>query len=361
MDTEEVFREMIASGVQAPSGDNCQPWRFVIVHDSLHVFFIPGRDYSLYSWGHRASFLAQGALIENMVITASARGYGVDIKLFPDNKEEDLVAILELKNASIKKDILYDYIPLRTTNRKPYDKDSKISELQKKELLKTAEEVGGGKVVLEEKKREIAVFGKEVGTNEKVLFENKYLHKFFFDHINWSKREDKKKKIGFYIKTLEVKFFEILIFRLIRRWPILRVINKIGFSDFVAKENAKTYSSAAIIGGVVIKENTRENFVIAGRVFQRIWLKATKFGLSLQPCAGIPFLKQIVTFGGGQNISKKHSSIVNDAYGRISKIFGAEKQVLAMAFRIGLSEKPSAKTLRLDPNIRRGEKAGYDF
>ena len=64
----EEIKEVINLGILAPSGENCQPWRFKIEGDILSVYLIPERDDSLYSWGQRASLLANGALIENLAI-----------------------------------------------------------------------------------------------------------------------------------------------------------------------------------------------------------------------------------------------------------------------------------------------------
>ncbi len=77
------FERILTAGNSAPSGENCQPWHFVVRGASIEVHLLPERDQSAYAWGQRASYLANGAAIENMVIAASAEGYRVIVNYFP--------------------------------------------------------------------------------------------------------------------------------------------------------------------------------------------------------------------------------------------------------------------------------------
>ncbi len=69
------MQKILEAGVRAPSGENCQPWRFVVAGDTLSIFNIPERDLSPYNFNQLGSMVAHGALIENIVIAATAFGY----------------------------------------------------------------------------------------------------------------------------------------------------------------------------------------------------------------------------------------------------------------------------------------------
>ena len=73
----------------APSGENCQPWRFIVDGDKIKIFNIPERDTSLYNVLQFGSFVAHGALIENMLIASSAVGCRGIIQLFPDPRDKN--------------------------------------------------------------------------------------------------------------------------------------------------------------------------------------------------------------------------------------------------------------------------------
>ena len=58
---EQIIREL----VNAPSGDNSQPWRFEMGDSEVRLFNLVGRDATLFNFKNRGDFLAHGALIEN--------------------------------------------------------------------------------------------------------------------------------------------------------------------------------------------------------------------------------------------------------------------------------------------------------
>ena len=102
--SSEIER-ILNAGNQAPSGENCQPWRFLVRGLTIEIHLLPERDQSAYSWGQRASFLANGAAIENMIIVASAEQYRCDVTYFPDtNNEWHVATILLIKDENCKPD-----------------------------------------------------------------------------------------------------------------------------------------------------------------------------------------------------------------------------------------------------------------
>jgi len=46
---KEVIKKIIEAGIMAPSGENCQPWRFEVRGNKISIFNIPERDTSLYN------------------------------------------------------------------------------------------------------------------------------------------------------------------------------------------------------------------------------------------------------------------------------------------------------------------------
>ena len=84
---------------------------------------------------------------------------------------------------------------------------------------------------------------------------------------------------------------------------------------------------------------------------QRIWLQATKMGLSIQPVTGVIFFMQRIIAGETQEFSSKHIELVKNAYAIITEIFGLTKGTIAMLFRIGYGGLPSARSLRSAPSV----------
>ncbi len=334
----------------APSGENCQPWRFKVEGNKVFIFNVPERDQSLYSWGQWASFVAHGALIENMSIAASHLGYELLLDFFPAASDKNLVVIGTLQKNEKKDDVLFNSIQRRTTNRKPYEKKM-LKNKEYKELLNLPR-YGNAHVILTQDEKKKQIIAHAASMNEKLLFENRYLHTFFFSHINWTEKEDEEKKIGFYIKTFELPKPAERAFKLFSNWRALQMLNKIGASAMVAKTNAGIYASCGAMGVIVINDKTPKDFVMAGRVFERIWLKATSMGLSMQPLTGILFLMYRIRAGKTSEFSPSQIQLVTVAYGRMAEAFGiSPEKTMAIAFRVGKSSLPTARALRLKAQI----------
>lgn len=347
---DAAIQKIIEAGTLAPSGENCQPWRFRVRGREVDVFNVPERDYSLYSWGQRASLVAHGAVLENMAITAGFWGYQAEIIFFPNPSNENWVATVLLRPGENQKDPLFEAVALRTTNRKIYKQEVLLPE-QKNKIMATGQVEGQGRVVLVEDRKKVEQFAKLASANERILFENRFLHSFFFKHISWTNEQDERVKTGFYIDTLELPPPAKAGFKLFKNWFILNAFNKLGLSKMVAKENAKIYSSASAIGSIVIKNNSAEEFLGAGRLMQRVWLTVTEQGLSLQPLTGIIFLMQRILGGEVKELSSPHVELIKKTYLEMKAVLGAREETLAMCFRIGKSDAPSARAKRLPPEI----------
>jgi hypothetical protein len=350
----ETIRKILEESVQAPSGENAQPWRFGIRGNEIHVMNIPERDRSPYNFRQRASFVANGTVIENISIVASAHGHDSEIALFPDGSNPDLVAVISLvpeKSEGKPKDgSLYPYIVRRTTNRKPYAR-TPLAPREKKELLDLDGDVPGTGVFLTDRKEDIVALAHVGSMNERVAFENKFLHDFLFDHINWTDEENEAKKIGFDIKTLELPPPARAGFSIFKHWGPVSVFNKIGLSKAIWKQNGTQYASAAAIAIIAVDGNADEDFVRAGRMTQRFWLTATRLGLSLQPMTGILYFMQRILADTPEPFSARHVELIKESYEKICGAFNVRGKTIPMMFRIGHSDPPTAQSLKLPPEM----------
>lgn len=347
MISKEIIKEIINYGVMAPSGENCQPWTFTVGSDTIYVFNKPEIDNSLYGWGKRATYLSLGALLENMIIASQNYGLNYKLELFPDPKNDNLVFKLILFPGNFEKNPLLNSIKQRTTNRKKFY-NKPLTQLQSTEL-NSIKPIGKAKFKLIEDPVKIKEIGTIGGINEKILFTNKLLHTFFFNHINWTKQEDEQKSFGFFIDTLELPPPAKLLFKpVIKNWKILKFLNKFGFSTMVSKENGKMYGQSPAVGAVIISDNSKESFFDAGRVMQQAWLTLTKNNLYAQPLTGVIFLKLKILAKETEHLTAKHVNLINRSYSTLEKIFQTNpNESIAMMLRIGESSPPSAKSTRL--------------
>ncbi|MDE1919087.1 MAG: nitroreductase family protein [Patescibacteria group bacterium] len=339
------LERILEAGNSAPSGENCQPWRFVVRGNTISIHLLYERDQSAYSWGQRASYLACGAVIENVAVQASAEGYRTDIRYFPNQNDSWHVADIFLeKDGNIRADLFVPFISKRITNRKPYANDPLTGE--ERAALFSAAAQAGGDFSLVEKEGDIKLLGRIGSTNEQVMLANRSLHQFFFSHVSWTKEEDEQKKVGFYIETLELPPPAKAMFKVFRHWPIMRILGALGFNHIVAKQNGVTNAAASAIGALMITQTEPLDFVKVGRAAERLWLAATARGLSFQPLTGVLFFKLKIEGGEGMAFASYEQKLIMDAYQKASEVFDSGGKHIAFMFRVGHGDAPSAHAVR---------------
>lgn len=348
----DTLLAILKRAVNAPSGENCQPWKFSWSDDSamLSVYNVPERDQSLYNVGQNGSLLAHGALIENISLVAGTHGYSVGVTAKSDAQQPDLVATIEFKPESAQSDELASSIEKRCTNRKIYS-PIQITSGELDNLKQSTENFPliESKFIVD--KEMIANLSKSMSMNERIVFEHQKIHYFFFSHIRWTKEEEAREKNGFFLPTLELDSKQQSAMKLFRSWRIVKIFNYIGVSKMIARDNEKHYRSSSLLGVITIEDNSKESLLSAGRAFQRIWLTVTKLGWSLQPATGIVLLKLAIDNGAGNEFSKKQQDMIHNAYKEFENGFQVNGNKIALMFRIGKGGEPSAYSQKMEPQI----------
>lgn len=353
---EDLIRGILETSVNAPSGHNCQPWKFIVKEGFLYIRNLPDKDKTLFNYNQRGSLTAQGALIENMVIVASKYGLKSEIELFPQTDDPDLVARVKFFESSEKYsyEYLHQYILKRTTNRKAY----KIAPLTKTNQVEIDDHVRQealerNTLVLVSDRRGISKAAKLLSVGDRVLFDNFYLHKALFSVVNWTLDEEKRRREGLYVGTKELPLPIRLIFKyLISNWNLMSRLSSLDLPSKMARKRESLYIRCSAIGLVVAAGDSDTDFVNAGRVLQRMWLKATSLGLSFQPVSvGLLYLGQQLQKEQPGEITPKQHSYITAAYKEILGLFSLGKRIPSFSFRIGYSEPPTASSLKKPAEI----------
>ena len=229
----ENIRKIIEAGIRAPSGENAQPWRFVVRDDVIELWNVPERDQFHYNYKQLASYIAHGAAFENMRVAAPVYGYRASKTMFPKPVEPNYVARIDFQKTNPQKDTLYQAVLKRATNRKPYEARP-LGEEARAIFSNLRVENSGVELFFTEEAASIKKLAEVGGTNERVMLENRAFHDYFFAHLNWTRKEDDRKRYGFYIKTLELPPPAQVMFRIIKRWPVCKTFNKLGFAKMAA-------------------------------------------------------------------------------------------------------------------------------
>lgn len=167
MITREIITKILETSVNAPSGSNSQPWSFQVTDNEILVFAHPEKDHPILNYNHRGTWIAHGALVENIKIAASAFGYRPLIQIFPDGIKLNPTAKIKLEKGIPTEEGLFQVIPWRATNRKRYELRPLTTE-QKKYLAQSVEEVGGqARIVWLEDREQINRLGRVAAADRK--------------------------------------------------------------------------------------------------------------------------------------------------------------------------------------------------
>jgi nitroreductase len=346
---EKIYK-ILESGGQAPSGSNSQPWKFVITGNKVEILAFPEKDHPILNYRCRGTWVAHGALIENLLIAASALGYKTDLELFSLSPTSRVTAEITFTEDVIQKDGMFDAIIKRATNRKPYA-NTPLTKEQKDGLYTEAKKVGSGEFLIVEDPEKIKVLAKASSMNEVILLEEPAMHKLFFEEIVWTEKEEKEKRTGLYLKTMELEAPQEKVLKLFKNWRIMRFMNHFGVAKGIAKTNEKSYANSPAVAAIIIND-TDDEFLSAGRIMERVWLKATSMGLSCHLMTGILFFWQRIKNENDNAFSEKHRALIAKAYEEIAKTLGLKgsDKTISLLIRIGHGGEPSGFSSRISIN-----------
>lgn len=346
MDKQKI-QKILEAAAKAPSGDNMQPWSFEILGDGSEValFNLPEKDDSYYNYQQKASYIAHGAVLENIVIAAQQLGAGADIELFPESLNPDLVAKIKFSPQQAQEHPLYPAIFSRNTNRfffkqQPIAGDviSQMLEHNNNDSLK---------LYLETERQKIQSLAKILKINDRLVFEIKSIHSFLFDKIRWNKQQVESTQDGMPIGTLGLTVLEQLFFPLLKFWHVVKAFNGVGLSRIVGLKGWIGSRNASMLGMISMKSTDNRAFVESGRLLQRIWLESAKQGLAFQPVIGLSLLIYRAENDALSELSFAHRQLILKARSALIEFFNLDSsEFLVTGFRIGAPIKRPVSTLR---------------
>lgn len=349
MNFNETIKKILDAAINAPSGSNSQPWKFEVEREILRVFAEPEKDHPILNFRNRGTWIAHGALLENIQITAAEMGYEALARIFPDPSKPKLTLEIKFTRRNTAGHPLFGAIVKRTTNRKPFERlPLKPDEMAA--LKRTASDANNPQLLFIESDDQKKMIAEASSMNEVVMLGQQRMHKLFFDEIVWTPEEERQRKSGLYLPTMELKPPQQKALKLLRNWNVMRIFNLFGFPKLIARDNAKVYAETQAMGAIVV-ENTDISFIKAGQLMERLWLTATSLNLQFHLLTGVLFLNQTITNGNTGLFSPKQERTIKNAYQTITQTFGVKSGLLAIVFRVGRDGQPTARSSKKLPDI----------
>ncbi len=280
----ELLTRIVDRARWAPSGDNTQPWRFEFLGDHhLLVHGFDTRDHVVYDLDGRPSQLAVGALLETIVIAASAEGFACQVVRRPDTPETHLLIDVRLaRDERLSPDALAPFIEKRVVQRRAMS-TRRLTAEQKQAL---AASLSTGFVVLWfETWPERYRMARLMFDNAKIRLNIPEAYPVHKAVIEWNARfsEDRIPSRALGVDPLT----EQLMHWAMKSWQRVEFLNRWMFGDLLPRIQMDMipglYCGAhlALLAPTVLA--TVDDYVAAGRALQRLWLTATSLDLLIQP------------------------------------------------------------------------------
>lgn len=301
-DFREVARRCVEAAILAPSSHNTQPWLFRITDSEIDVYADETRWLKVADASKRELFISIGCAIENLVISAGHHGYRTEVRYFPNPENETLAATVAFEHTDGQTDDLFEAIPLRHTNHKEYRPNPIVPE-DRMRLENSFQEEGVGLYLTDDAdiKRRV---------EELVVLA---------DSLQFSDPEFRE-ELGYWIG--EGVFGAPWLIAKISQFAVTHL----NLGNSTARKDTEVLMSSPLLGIICSETDDRTTQVRTGRAFERVYLKATLMGLSLQP------MSQIV------EIPK-----IRD---EISKLVPVPGAIAQQPFRLGFADPETKRTPR---------------
>ncbi len=283
--TSEQFLSLVRAGILAPSADNRHPFRFAYSSDTIRV---RGDESFLNASYHRGILLriSLGAVVQNLMLEAGTQGFGVRTHWFPDPADPAFVAQLGLSAGGDAEPQLAAAIPHRHTNRKLYFQGPPLDPEQLETLEHEVELVAGARLVWLDARPVRGKALRLIRLSEAERFRNRPMHEELFSSVRFDVGWNRVSDEGLAPGALGVEPPLRPIFRSLRHWSLMRLLNFVGGHHFMGiRAGDMPCRFAPHLAVIVTDWAVEQGAVAVGRAFERLWLRAQASGLALQPLA----------------------------------------------------------------------------
>ncbi|PCJ57391.1 MAG: hypothetical protein COA79_16110 [Planctomycetota bacterium] len=341
---EVKIKECLEAGIAAPSGDNVQPWRFLIKGNQVEFHRDP-KDKSFFNVNQRATYLSCGALLENVIIAGKHNGLKSEMQTFSAEERGTLFAIIDFSETEKEPQPLMDCILKREANRKMYSKEIVPDSFLERLKQQLSDEYNVDLTSTYEKKE----IGEIVFLSTRLMLERQDVHEYLHAHIHLDDEYAEKIRTGFKIKNLEAGFVGELFLKFTRPWSRMKVMVKLGMGRAIGRFTEQSVNKSSHTCFLTIKDPS--DHIGGGREMQRFWLELTMAGIVAQPVTAPVFLYLRAMEDGKPVFDKLYHKIYDkfmDKFDVFAKKNSIQKDGLFMHFRIGYSDSLKTRSLRQD-------------
>ena len=339
----EALEFLVSAAIQAPSGDNTQPWRFVLspAEGTIDAVVDPTRDTSPMNAGQTMARIALGAAVENIVRTARLNGWGAQT-CERDGGQQVRIRVETTQLREFKTDPL---IAQRVTNRKMFDggslTQSVINDLQQQ--TPTLEGVTVSWITDDHLRSR---FARLAGLADAQMFGIGSMRRAFLRTVHTVKSAAGSHDAGLPIETLELSKMDRVGFRVL---PMLNdmLFAGLGVRAAFARKAKRLVRSAAGLCLISSCDDHPSAELHVGRAMQRAWLALANNHLAVQPMMSALVLGSALKNGDAalkQCMCRRRIDELWQSFRDLSSDVSRARP--AALLRFGYATSPSARTTR---------------
>lgn len=350
----DILNKTIRAGIRAPSGDNCQPWRFKLTNaNQIEITIDPDAAKSFFDFNHTGTLFSLGCVIENMNLQCAHEGYSLitDLSLLEFESPKLSVEIQPNQRKSVNLDLI-DAMNDRTVNRRLYqtrkiDSETKDYILQDQNLA-FSESFEQNKISTFwfDARQDISRWAKLIYWADRIRYSHPTIHEEVFGKILLTKKEAEEKRIGLEIDRLGIGPAAKFVVMCLKPWARMKKLSQIGLDKLLSTQSRVTALMSGAIVVVTIPKNTPQNWFEAGRQTQKLWIFCQQRKLCMQPMTVSFFLNLRYKNEGMQNFLPEHELILQHINTELAELLPNCEGV--MLFRLGYGPLMKVPAIRRD-------------
>lgn len=355
---QEQLDRILYHASLAPSPHNVQGWKFRPHGQSLDILADSAyRIMKELDPHEKERDIALGAVIENIVLAAWKEELQATVHVLPHGPLHSVTATVEFAPLDYAADEqgrgLHRWLEARGMNRSLYSRRA-IPPEQLAELNAIAREAGLELYVTSDRSR-IRQFATLAGTAGQFKFTHAPTHRELYRYLRFSRAQAAAHRDGLPIEHFNIPTWLGRIARLGMKWPVVDGLNRLGYHRALAwvQESLPILSAPAIC---LLRSTGAEriDYLQGGRVLQRLWLTAAKYGMAVQPHSAVADLSYARLAGYHDSISPAWRQQIDTFPQQLGEIFGIDDELHVInLFRVGYPTRSwKTRSLRRPVNIQ---------
>ncbi|WP_164103313.1 nitroreductase family protein [Candidatus Laterigemmans baculatus] len=342
-----ALNTLLQAAVLAPSGDNTQPWRFVVDHAQRSILLEvdPTRDPSPMNAGQRMARISLGAALENMARTANHNAWRYEIR---DDSSSGMVRFQ--LNTDAGPGTIDPLLALRVTNRRVYVRNELTAEALER-IRPTVSDADTTRTTFLTDPEVLKALVPLIGRADALILGTKPIRNAFLSKVRFDVAPNDAVDEGLSLGSLEVSRMDRISLRLMRfLQPSDKLMQVLGARRIFAQVATRLAASASGFCVITSTGDDERADIQVGRAWQRGWLRLTEEGFATQPMMSLLVLQNLLDHHLAEILRKPDRAaarrLLEEFCTFISTLADGRPAAL---LRFGQAEAPTAKVRRLAP------------